>query len=154
MKTFFIYLSLTFIGFQSQFSMNEKFILAITQENSASLDQIEKRIYDAIVEGTIKSDVTPMEKIENVLKQINLKNQQNLVWYWRSYLNYYKAIYYLKMSNNEKAEDTCDEAVNWLTELENKTSEDYALLVLIESFGIQFKGAEAMFISSKIKKNA
>ncbi|MEM6687031.1 MAG: hypothetical protein AAF617_14715, partial [Bacteroidota bacterium] len=56
--------------------------------------------------------------------------------------------------DKKQAEETCDEAVEWLEDLDNKTSEDYALLALIQSFGIQFKGMKAMFISSRIKKNA
>lgn len=37
--------------------------------------------------------------------------------------------------------------------MKSKNSEDYALLAMLQGFGIQFKGMKAMFISSNIKKN-
>ena len=155
MKTFIIFVMLIFMSFQT-YSINNQGSNknAITQPQQPSLDQIEKRIYDAFVQSTIKNDLAPMNSIEEELKQIDLKKQQNLVWYWRAYLNYYKAIYYLKFADKEKSENACDEAVDWLKNMKNKTSEDYALQVLIQSFSIQFKGAKAMFVSSQIKKNA
>jgi tetratricopeptide (TPR) repeat protein len=128
--------------------------LTITSEVQTSLAQIEKRIYTAFVESIMKNDISSLVTIDAELQGITKKNQANLVWYWRSYLNYYKAIYYLRQGDKKQSEEACDEAVNWLDDLENKTSEDYALLALIQSFGIQFKGMKAMFISSKIKKNA
>ena len=38
--------------------------------------------------------------------------------------------------------------------LDNKNAEDYALLALLESFGIQFEGMKAMFVSRSIRKHA
>lgn len=155
MKTFFIYSLLLLMGFQIPIETNNKKIFALSEQNqSHPLDKIQQRIYNAFVEATIKNNSVPMDTIERELERVNLSNQQNLICYWRSYLNYYKAIYYLKIEDKKASEALCDEAIEWLNKLEKKNSEDYALLAMIQSFGIQFKGFKAMFISSKIKKNA
>ncbi|MEM6720223.1 MAG: hypothetical protein AAF611_12935 [Bacteroidota bacterium] len=132
----------------------EKKIPALSVGAQSSLAEIEKRIYAAFVDSILQNDLSSLETIDKELQGITQRNQANLVWYWRSYLNYYKAIYYVRQDDKKLAEKSCDEAITWLEDLDNKTSEDYALLALIQSFGIQFKGAKAMFISSKIKKNA
>jgi len=137
----------------SAYNQNTVAVTEIT-ETQSSLVQIEKRIYAAFVEAILAKELTALTKIETELKGITQKNQASLVWYWRSYLNYYKAIYHASQGDAKQSESTCDEAENWLTTLKNKTSEDYALLSLIQSFSLQFKIEKAMFISSEIKKNA
>lgn len=126
----------------------------LSASNQDPLNNIQERIYDAFVECNIKNSLTPLTDVENDLKQTKLKSQQGLVEYWQAYLDYYKAIYFLKHSKKKEAEKTCDQAIELLENLKNKSSEDYALLAMIQSFNIQFKGFKAMFISSKVNRNA
>ena len=74
--------------------------------------------------------------------------------YWQAYLQYYLSIFYLTQEDKASSEDAIDRAVELLDDFKNKNSEDYALLTLVKSFSIQFKGFRAMFISSSVKKNA
>lgn len=78
----------------------------------------------------------------------------NLFLYWRSYLQFYSSIYHLKKCANETAEKEIDKGIDWMDDMKKKNSEDYALLALLQGFGIQFKGVKVMFISSAIKNNA
>jgi len=154
MKAKLFYILFLLLSFQHLYAIPKVTLETSCQESTFSLEGIEKRIFDAFVESTMKSDFTSMQQLETGLKSIQQKNQQNLIWYWRSYLNYYKAIYFIKQGDKTASEKACDEAVDWLEKLKKKTSEDYAMLAMIQSFSIQFKGQKAMFLSSKIKKNA
>jgi len=69
-------------------------------------------------------------------------------------LQFYSSIYHLEKGAKETAEKEIDKGIDWMDDMKKKNSEDYALLALLQGFGIQFKGIQAMFISGAIKKNA
>lgn len=118
------------------------------------LVEIQSKIYNAFVQSLMSKDNQSLTKLSSELEQLNKEKRQNLILYWRSYLQFYSSIYYLKKSDNETAEKEVDKGIDWLKEMKSKNSEDYALLARLQGFGIQFKGMKAMFISGDIKKNA
>ncbi|MDC9722644.1 MAG: hypothetical protein PSN34_07705 [Urechidicola sp.] len=114
---------------------------------------IQGKIYDAFVQSLMSKDNKALSELSNNLDELNKSKKQNLILYWQSYLQFYSSIYYLKKGDKEIAEKEIDKGINWLNEMKNKNSEDYALLAMLQGFGIQFKGMKAMFVSSDIKKN-
>ena len=114
---------------------------------------IQDKIYDAFVQSLMSKDNKPLSELNNKLEDLNKTKKQNLIIYWRSYLQFYSSIYYLKSGDKKTAEKEIDKGIDWLKEMKNKNSEDYALLAMLQGFSLQFKGMKAMFISSDIKKN-
>ncbi len=133
------------VRYQSQFK---------TVQSDTLLVNIQHKIYDAFVEGLMSQNDAGLTKLGKKLEILYNEKNQKLILYWRSYLQYYSSIYYLKKGDKKKAEQEIGKGINWMKEMKNKNSEDYALLSLLQGFGIQFKGMEAVFISSEIKKNA
>lgn len=115
---------------------------------------IQGKIYNAFVQSLMSKNNTALKTISGKLEELNKQRKQNLIVYWRAYLQFYSSIYYLKIGDKENAEKEIDKGIEYLDEMNNKNSEDYALLAMLQGFGIQFKGMKAMFISSSIKKNA
>lgn len=117
------------------------------------LVSIQSKIYDAFVQSLMSNDYKKLSRLSNKLNELNKSKKQNLIVYWQSYLQFYSSIYYLKKGDKETAEKEIDKGIDRLIEMKNKNSEDYALLAMLQGFGIQFKGMKAMFISGDIKKN-
>ena len=76
------------------------------------------------------------------------------ITYWQAYLQFYLSLYYLETGNRKAASGAIDEGIQLLEKAKGKSSEDYALLSMLQGFGLQFKGMQAMFIASRVKKNA
>jgi len=123
-------------------------------QSDSLLVNIQSKIYTAFVQGFISKNNTKLTNLSKKLEILYNERNQKLILYWRSYLQYYSSIYYLERGDKETAGKEIDKGIDWMEGMKNKNSEDYALLSLLQGFGIQFKGMEAMFISSKIKKNA
>lgn len=117
------------------------------------LVDIQSKIYDAFVESLLSKDNKALLELSNSFVEQNKLKKQNLIVYWQSYLQFYTSIYYLKKGDKETAEKEIYKGLSCLNEMKNKNSEDYALLAMLQGFGIQFKGMKAMFVSSDIKKN-
>ncbi|WP_426471885.1 hypothetical protein, partial [Salmonella enterica] len=74
----------------------------------------------------------PLDSISQKLNK--LKSQNNIVLYWKSYVNYYKSVFYAKLGDKDKSKKAIKEAYITLEKMNNKNSEDYALLALTQSF--------------------
>lgn len=122
-------------------------------EADPALANIQARIYDAFVQGIMSKEIKGMEEINQQLEGLYKERKHKLIQYWRSYLQYYTAIYYIQADDKEKSEEACDQGIAWMKALSDKNAEDYALLAILQGFGIQFKGMRAMFISGAIKRN-
>jgi len=125
-----------------------------TVKSDTLLVDIQSKIYNVFVQSLMSKDNSVLSKLSVEFEQLNKEKKQNIILYWRSYLQFYSSIYYLKKNDNETAEKEVDKGIDWLKEMGKKNSEDYALLAMLQGFGIQFKGMKAMFISGDIKKNA
>jgi tetratricopeptide (TPR) repeat protein len=88
-------------------------------------------------------------QLENLYKAKN----QNLILYWRSYLQFYSSINYLSKGDTKSAENEINKGLELIESIEKKNSEDYALLAMLQSLSIQFDSSKAMYISENINKN-
>lgn len=134
-----------------------KFANYSTQLQSTEIDpiltNIQERIYNAFVEAMMTKEAQKMAKIQQQLTELYEERDHQLIQYWRSYLQYYQAIYHLQAGDEKQSEKACDQGITWLKSVKDKNAEDYALLAMLQGFGIQFKGMRAMFISNAIKNN-
>lgn len=156
-RTFLILL--VFMGCQSkntgtassQLVSNTAYSQSITTDTL--MNNIQVKIKDAFVQGIMSKETKKMDELKTDLAQLQQQEKHKLIQYWQAYLQYYASIYYLQAGNNEQSEKEVDQGISWMKAMSNKDAEDYALLAMLQSFGIQFKGMRAMFISSSIKKN-
>lgn len=155
-----LFISLLFVSYQgnaTQMSKTEatSYQTQVEQvEPETLLVDIQGKVYNAFVQSLMSKENKSLSKLSVELEEMNRVKKQNLILYWRSYLQFYSSIYYLKKGDKKIAEEEIDKGIDWLESLKNKNSEDYALLAMLQGFGIQFKGMKAMFISQDIKKNA
>ncbi len=117
------------------------------------LKGVQEQISNAFAQSMITRNNQGFVTLSNRLEQLYKKKNQSLILYWRAYLQFYSSIYYLKTGDKKAAEKEIDKGIDWLKEMKNKNSEDYALLAMLQGFGIQFKGIQAMFIAGDITKN-
>lgn len=116
-------------------------------------DNIQEEIQSAFVKSLMDKSDLPIIDLKNKLKEINDQNAQNIIRYWMAYLNYYHSIYFLQVQDKESSEKIIADGIEILENMENKNSEDYALLCLMKSFSIQFeKGMKIPFIASEVKE--
>lgn len=125
-----------------------------TALSDSLLVDIQGKIYNAFVHGLISQKNDELNHLSKELEQLHKEKSQNLIVYWRSYLYFYSSIYYLKIGDKETAEKEIDKGIEWLKDIKRKNSEDYALLAMLQGFGIQFKEMRAMFIGPEANKNA
>ena len=74
--------------------------------------------------------------------------------YWRAYLHYHLAVYLNETNKKTLAEAKNDLGIALLVHQKIKSSEDYALLALMESFSIPFKKEQVLWIAPRVQKNA
>ncbi len=112
------------------------FIVAITngiaQTNTNLLENTHEKVATAFRQDFQLNEHTELGKIDSELANLYRKKPQNLILYWRAYTNYYTSVYYLVKGDKDKAEKFINKAVEWLDDMKNKNSEDYALLCLTQ----------------------
>jgi tetratricopeptide (TPR) repeat protein len=117
------------------------------------LNGIQDKIEVAMNNCFIKNSISPLDSLSKSLDEF--KSQNNIIQYWKSYIDYYKGVFYLKLGDQDNSEKIIKKAYTTLGKISNKNSEDYALLALVQSFYIQFtSGMSAGALSSKIVGNA
>ena len=125
----------------------------LNEQDKELLRGIQGKIFNAFVQTTIQKEPKALLDIKERIETLADSNPNKVVTYWQAYLSYYLSIFYVTQEKEKQAEDEIDTAVDLMDDMKDKNSEDYALLALVESFSIQFKGFKAMFISGSIKKN-
>lgn len=137
-------------------SLNVNSYQVVNQSNPdiAVMEGIQEKINQMFGQAFMTQKPDAMEDLSNDLKELYKDYKQNLIQYWRAYLQFYKSIYYLKNGDKKNAEKEIDQGIEWLKGIQGKNSEDYALLSLLQGFSLQFKGFRVMFISSEVKENA
>jgi hypothetical protein len=119
------------------------------------LKGIERRIFNAFVNGNMNQNEQALVSLEEALLNLNTNKNNELVVYWYSYACYYHSILFMILNDNKKSEKILEVGIDKLSEINQKTSEHLALLALMESFSIQFApGIQAAFISKSVKENA
>ena len=69
---------------------------------------IQVKIYNAFVQSLMSKENTALVKLSTDLEELNKTRKQNLILYWRSYLQFYSSIYHLKKGANKTAEKEID----------------------------------------------
>jgi TolA-binding protein len=122
-------------------------------QSDSLLVDIQNKIYNAFVKDRISQKNDALNELSIQLENLYKAKNQNLILYWRSYLQFYSSINYLVKGDNKSAENEINEGIEFIESIEKKYSEDYALLAMLQSFSIQFNTMNAMYISVDIKKN-
>ncbi len=118
---------------------------------SANLQGIQQKIEQAFYASFAEGNISKLSEIIDQLKQEGSPSAT----YWHAYAKYFESIYYLKTDNKGKSESAINEGVEILSKLKNKNSEDYALLVLMQNFSMQFitNMMKMGVVSGKISEN-
>ncbi|MDR2811448.1 MAG: hypothetical protein LBB84_13005 [Tannerellaceae bacterium] len=152
-------ISIWFIALLWIATMNTEMFATGREYNSSTeitedvLNGIQNKIETAINNCFIKNSITPLDSLSKSLDE--LKSRNNLVLYWKAYIDYYKSVFYLKSGDKDNSKEAVKEAYATLEKMKDKNSEDYALLALVQSFYIQFvSGMDAGVLSSQITENA
>ena len=114
---------------------------------------IQKKIKSAFNSSFISRNVSELDAVSNQLEDLYNTRPYSLIAYWRSYASYYKSIVHIKFGDRKMSEEQIDKGIELLKSIDNKNSEDYALLAILQGFSIQFKEMRAPFISADLKKN-
>lgn len=153
----FLFISLFFFSCAGEPVFGPAYAVNYTNSNTSTKDTllkgIEGKIYNSFVQSLTSKSEAPIQKIDEALEALYKEPPQNLIIYWRAYNHYYQAIYYIQSKDAKQSEKAIDKAVELMKSIDNKNAEDYALLAMSQSFSIQFKGMQAMFISGKVSKN-
>ena len=115
---------------------------------------VQKKIKNAFNSSFINQNLNELDAISNQLDDLYKTRPYFLIAYWRAYTSYYKSIAHIKFGDRKLSEEQIDKGIELLKSIENKNSEDYALLAMLQGFSIQFKGMRAPLISADLKKNS
>jgi len=154
-----LFISLLFVSCKGNTTNFDKSQIVSYQSQTQSIQQdsllvgIQGKIYNAFVQSFMTKNNDELDSLRKGLENLYSASKNNIILYWKSYLQFYSSIHYLKKGDKETAENEIDKGIDWLNDMKNKNSEDYALLAMLQGFGIQFKGMKAMIVSSTIKKN-
>jgi hypothetical protein len=136
---------------------NTEIACCITQSENVQSDSllygIQSKIYDAFAKDRISQAHDALNDLSIQLENLYKAKNQSLIMYWRSYLQFYSSIYYMTKGDNESAEKEINKGIELIKSIGKKSSEDYALLAMLQSFSIQFDYNNAMFISEDVKTN-
>lgn len=154
-----LFISLLFISCGGNISEYDKSQIVSYQAQVETIKQdsllvgIQEKINNAFAQSFITKKNDELNLLDEKLENLYATKKNNIILYWKSYLKYYSSIYYSEKGDEETSEKEIDKGIDWLKEMKNKNSEDYALLAMLQGFGIQFKGMKAMFISGRIEDN-
>ena len=122
--------------------------------DSLRLDDIQTKINNAFIQAIMTRKDEGLATLKRDLQTLDNSHHNPLVKYWQGYLQYYCAIYHIQADNKSASEQEVKSGIDILNNINNKNSEDLAMLALLQSFSIQFKsGIEAGSVSSKVKSN-
>lgn len=129
-------------------------ICGTTRGQDSLMHKIEDRISHAFVQDMTTGKPVAMNRLAARLETENKTQQQRLILYWQSYLQFYRAVYYLTQNDKRNAELEADKGVRFMEGVADKTSEDFALLSLLQGFTLQFKAMKAMMLAPGVRKSA
>ncbi len=107
---------------------------------------MQSKIQNAFAKDMASKNLVELNQIAKNLKILYKNKNNNVTLYWMSFLQFYKATYYLEVKDEDLSEEEIDKGVEWMSDMKNKNSDDYALLSMLKGFSTQFKGFRAMFI--------
>jgi hypothetical protein len=122
-------------------------------QSDSLLVEIQSKIYNAFVKDRMSPKSDALNELSFQLENLYKAKNQNLILYWRAYLQFYSSINCLAKGDNTTAEKEVNKGIELIQSIEKKNSEDYALLAMLQSFSIQFDSSNAMYISEDVNKN-
>lgn len=122
-------------------------------QSDSLLVDIQSKIYNAFVKDRMSQKNDALNELSIQLENLYKAKNQNLILYWRAYLQFYSSINNLIKGDNKSAENAINNGIELIASVEKKYSDDYALLAMLQSFSIQFNTMNAMYISLDVKKN-
>ncbi len=156
-----LFISLLFVSCKGNTTDFNKSQIISYQAQTQSIQQdsllvgIQEKIYNAFVQSFMTKNNDELDLLSKDLENLYSTKKNNIILYWKSYLQFYSSIYYLRKGDKETAEKEIDKGIDWLNEMKNKNSEDLALLSMMESFSLQFTlGFKIPIISKRVKNNA
>lgn len=124
------------------------------QNAQNTLQNIQQKVHTAFADAQQKNNTNSLNHINTELAELYKQNNQNLLLYWQAYAKYYTAVYYLTKNDKKQSEKEIEKAIEYLKSIKKKTSEDYALLSIVQGFSIQFKNMiKTIFLSKQVGKN-
>lgn len=133
-------LALTAMAVQSSAISNFSSNIMVEENQKQILDL--KNIQNEVLNDFMSSFTDQNNsKISKLIDQLSISyktTKNSLFLYWQGYALYYNCIIYLKNSDTKNAEKELAKAINIVEKNDNKNSEDYALLSMLQSFSCQF----------------
>lgn len=120
---------------------------------SNPLDSVQFKIYKAFVTDMMAQEYEEMGKLNQQLMLLAKEKSNNLISYWQAYLQFYQGIFHLQMNQPENAKDEIEKGIEIISDIHNKTVEDYALLSRLQSIYLQFAGMKIMNLSKEMNDN-
>lgn len=121
-------------------------------KDKINLDNIQADIEAAIGLSFKEKSTRPLEEIQ---KRVSSAGNNGLATYWDAYIDYYLAVYHMVSKENEKSAAYLEDGIAKLEEVDDKSSEHYALLATLQNLSIKYvTGMKAALVSGKVKKNA
>lgn len=127
--------------------------LSKSVQTDSLLIDIQGKMNGAFVKCRISRSNDALNELNQKLENLYKVKNQNLILYWISYLKFYSSINYLSKGDNKSAENEVNKGIEILNSIGKKSSEDYAVLAMLNGISIQFDISRAMFISEEINNN-
>ena len=115
---------------------------------------IQQKIKTAFKESRAQKNSTPLLELNRQLDSLYTTRPHNLTLYWRAYLRFYRSLYHLIHEEKKAAEEEVQIGIEWLKKINNKNSEDYALLSHLVGYSIRFNPVKGMFLGPEADEYA
>lgn len=118
----------------------------LAQEAPNQLFGIEDKIVEAQHLSFHQSDEAPLQEVLQLLSSAEDIGDTHWKDYWTGFTHFRRSIYlaYNQNANEDKAKAAAEMAIEILDAIENKNSEDYALLGYVKGFSLQWKSGLAI----------
>ena len=126
----------------------------LANSNDSLLLNAEDKVFQAFVSGKIEGTPQKLNELSEQLEGLFQNSKQPLAAYWLAYNHYYTTLYYMMADKKDEAKKAVKKGIATLKKLDNKSSEDFALLASLQSLSISFSSTfQAISLSSKVNKN-
>ena len=115
---------------------------------------VQDSILNAFTTCIVSGDPSTLTSIRSRLQDIHADRPDNLILYWTAYTDYWLTVLHMQTGNDREAAKAVSDGIGILEGIRTKTSDDYALLSLMQGMSIQYRSMNAASISTDMIKNA
>lgn len=115
---------------------------------------VQDSIHNAFTTCIVSGDPGTLTSIRSRLQDIHADRPDNLILYWTAYTDYRLTVLHMQTGNDREAAKAVSDGISLLEGIRTKTSDDYALLSLMQGMSIQYRSMNAASISTDMIKNA